>query len=47
MPKVEVEIKAFNDQSHFSQEDYWILELEVVMWISFFFLLVTTAWRYV
>ena len=47
MPQIEIEIKAFNEDSHFSQEEWWVLELETLMWISFFYLFVTTAWKYV
>ena len=47
MPAVEIEIKVLNEGSQFGQEEWYVMELEMVMWVSFVCLFATTAWRLV
>ena len=35
MPKIEFEVKALNDGSHFSHEEYGVLMMNIVMFILF------------
>ena len=39
MPWMEIEIRALNDGSHLSQENWWILEISVFMLLSFLVLM--------
>jgi hypothetical protein len=47
MPRVEIEVQVENDGSHFSQEDYWILTLNMIMMGTFFFFLGFSAFKYI
>ena len=47
MPTVEIELKALNEGSQFGQEEWYVMELEMIMWVSFVCLFLTTAWRLV
>ena len=46
MPKVEIQVEALNNDSHFSQEETWIMSLNVAMLLSFFFYLGRSAYGY-
>ena len=46
MPKIDIEIQAFNEGSHFSQEEWWILSLNSAMLLSFFVYLGRSAYKF-
>ena len=47
MPKIEIEIEALNNDSHFSQEEWYVLSMNVFMFISFMYFLGSAAWKYI